>query len=98
MNVKASFARSDHRQLSHDDLFSQEREDREEQKRKRKKHQNGRKRKKICLVSRKSPGRSCFSLIKLFVLRSIGMLSYVIVFFCKEVSDIGLNNHLNREK
>jgi hypothetical protein len=38
MNVNASFARSDHRRLSHDDLFPQEREreDREEQKRKKK--------------------------------------------------------------
>jgi len=72
MNVKASFARSDHRQLSHDDLFPKEREREgkgsEEQKRKRKKHQNGRKKKKIYLVSRKSPERSFFSLIKLFVL------------------------------
>lgn len=53
---EASFARSDHRQLSLDDLFPHESE--RGTKRKRKTHQNGRKRRKICLVSRKSLERS----------------------------------------
>jgi hypothetical protein len=35
MNVNASFARSDHRRLSHDDLFPQEREKTEENKKKK---------------------------------------------------------------
>ena len=71
MNVNASFARSDHRRLSHDDLFPQEREreDREEQKRKKERNtKNGRKKEKIYFVSRKSLERSFFLLIKLFVL------------------------------
>jgi hypothetical protein len=73
MNVKASFTRSDHQQLSHDDLFPRKRQ-RERTKRKRKKHQNGHKKKKIYLVSRKSLERSFLSLIKLFVLHHLSSI------------------------